>query len=192
VGGSCKGYPKPGWQTNGTGDGVRDIPDVSLFASNGIWGHYYVVCYSDIRNGGARCTGAPSGWAGAGGTSFASPIMAGIQALVNQSIGATKGVGNPAPIYYSLASGTYGSIIFNSVTTGDMAVNCSGTVDCYGATAASSGGRGRNGGGGEKANANGVLSTSSSSPLPAYSAGHGWNFATGIGSVNAANLVKYW
>ena len=23
-------------------DGVRDIPDVSLFAANGVWGHFYV------------------------------------------------------------------------------------------------------------------------------------------------------
>ena len=27
--------------------GVRDLPDVSLFAANGLWGHYYVFCYSD-------------------------------------------------------------------------------------------------------------------------------------------------
>ncbi len=46
VGGSCKGYAKPSWQTGVPGipsDGVRDIPDVSLFASNGFWGHYYVL-----------------------------------------------------------------------------------------------------------------------------------------------------
>ena len=81
---------------------VRDIPDVSLFAGNGIWGHYYVMCYSDIRNGGAACSGAPSGWAGAGGTSFASPIMAGIQALVNQKKGGAQG--NPNNRYYALAA----------------------------------------------------------------------------------------
>jgi hypothetical protein len=67
-------------------DGVRDLPDVSLFASggNGPWGHFYVFCYSDRNNGGTPCTGAPIGWSLGGGTSFASPIMAGIQALVNQ------------------------------------------------------------------------------------------------------------
>jgi hypothetical protein len=69
---------------------MRDIPDVSLFASKGIWGHYYGICYSDRRNGGSSCSGAPSTWAGAGGTSFASPIMAGIQALVNQHLGLSK------------------------------------------------------------------------------------------------------
>ena len=32
-------------------DGVRDIPDVSLFAANGVWGHYYVFCYSQPAAG---------------------------------------------------------------------------------------------------------------------------------------------
>ena len=54
-------------------------------------GHYYVFCWSDTANGGAACTGAPSSWSGAGGTSFASPIMAGIQALVNQKTGKRQG-----------------------------------------------------------------------------------------------------
>jgi hypothetical protein len=93
VGGSCQGYAKPAWQTGVAGipnDGVRDLPDVSLFASNGVWGHYYVVCFTDAANFGAPCTGAPINWAGAGGTSFASPILAGIQALVNQKMRAPR------------------------------------------------------------------------------------------------------
>ena len=55
VSGTCAGYAKPSWQSGLIGnpsDGVRDIPDVSLFAANGIWGHYYVVCFSDPNNGG--------------------------------------------------------------------------------------------------------------------------------------------
>ena len=83
VSGTCKGYPKPSWQSGLFGnpsDGVRDIPDVSLFAANGVWGHYYVVCWSDPSqsdNGGASCSGMPDTWAGFGGTSISSPIMAG-------------------------------------------------------------------------------------------------------------------
>lgn len=75
VSGSCAGYAKPSWQSllGAPSDGVRDIPDVSLFAANGIWAHYYVFCWTDTRNGGASCNGAPSTWSGAGGTSFASP-----------------------------------------------------------------------------------------------------------------------
>jgi len=169
VGGTCKGYAKPSWQT-GINDGVRDIPDVSLFASNGFWGHYYVICYSDRRNGGANCSGAPSSWAGAGGTSFASPILAGIQALVNQKTG--KNWGNVAPVYYSLNSS-----VFNRVTLGDNVVDCTGSVNCYG----QSGTR-----------RNGALSTSTASFSPAYSATGGYNLATGLGSVNVANLLTYW
>src|SRR5207247_5205891 len=37
-----------------------------------------------------------------------------------------------------------------------------------------------------------VLSTSNSSALPAYGTGVGWDFATGIGTINAANLVNNW
>jgi subtilase family serine protease len=200
VSGSCAGYAKPRWQTNATGDGVRDIPDVSLFAGNGLWGHFYVFCFSDIRNGGARCTGAPSTWAGAGGTSFASPIMAGIQALVNQKTG--ERWGNPNIVYYAMATGSAvcnsssgnaagSSCIFYNVTEGDNVVNCSGTTDCYGASTPTST-HGHHNNFDNSSSANGELSTSSTSALPAYGAISGWNFATGIGSVNAANLVNNW
>jgi hypothetical protein len=48
VSGSCAGYAKPTWQRGLFGnpaDGVRDIPDVSLFGSNGFWDAYYVACW---------------------------------------------------------------------------------------------------------------------------------------------------
>jgi subtilase family serine protease len=192
VGGTCKGYAKPSWQSlvGNPSDGVRDIPDVSLFAANGVWGHYYVFCDSDTRDDGAKCSGAPSGWSGAGGTSFASPILAGIQALVNEKQGAKQG--NPNPTYYKLAAAEYGSggssscnssngnkvgssCIFYDTTLGDMDVNCTGSNNCY-----------------LPSGKNGVLSTSGSSYLKAYGTGTGWDFATGIGSVNAANLVNNW
>jgi subtilase family serine protease len=193
VSGTCKGYAKPSWQTGVVGipaDGVRDLPDVSLFASNGLWGHFYIFCWSDTSEGGTACTGAPSGWSGAGGTSFASPILAGIQALVNQKQGARQG--NPNPVYYKLAATEYGTsgstscnssngntvgstCIFYDVTQGDMDVNCTGTHNCY-----------------LPSGRNGVLSTSDSSYLKAYGTTTGWDFATGIGTVNAANLVNNW
>jgi hypothetical protein len=90
VSGTCAGYAKPSWQSivGNPSDGVRDIPDVSLFASSGVWGHSYVFCMSDTANGGNPCTGTPDTWSREGGTSFAAPIMAGIQALANQATGA--------------------------------------------------------------------------------------------------------
>ena len=108
-GGASAVNPKPSWQSvvGNPSDGVRDTPDISLFAADGLWSHYYVFCWSDTANGGAACTGDPSGWSGVGGTSFASPIMAGIQALVNQRVGDRQG--NPNPVYYQLAASEYGS-----------------------------------------------------------------------------------
>src|SRR6266568_5385609 len=191
VGGSCQGWPKPSWQSirGNPNDGVRDTPDVSLFAADGLWSHYYVFCWSDIANGGAACTGAPSGWSGAGGTSFASPIMAGVQALINQKAGSRQG--NPNPEYYHLAATEYASngtscyssngagvssaCIFYDVTQGDIDVNCSGKFNCY-----------------QPSGTSGVLSTSNSAYNPAYGTTTGWDFATGIGSINAANLVNSW
>ena len=186
--GTCQGYAKPSWQSGLSGipaDGVRDIPDVSMFAGTGLWGHYYVMCWSDIRNGGASCAGDPSTWAGGGGTSFAAPIVAGIQALINQNAGGAQG--NPNYVYYNLAAS--GAPVFHGVTRGDITVNCGGTEDCFGATNSNtSNGRGRR----SFQSPNGALSVSSSSYNPAYGAAGGWNFATGIGSIDAYNLVMNW
>jgi len=192
VSGSCAGYPKPSWQVvpGNPNDSVRDIPDVSLFAANGLWSHFYVFCYSDTANGGAACTGSPSGWTAAGGTSFASPILAGVQALINQKTGTRQG--NPNPMLYSLAAnqfngggsascnsslgnGTAGSCVFYDVTLGDMAVECTTTNNCF-----------------DSADGYGVLSTSNSVLQPAYPTTPGWDFAAGIGTVNVANLVNAW
>ena len=192
VSGTCAGYAKPSWQAGFAGivaDGVRDIPDVSLFAANGVWGHYFPFCDSDPADGGT-CSGAPSGWLGAGGTSFSSPIMAGIQALINQKTGSSQG--NPNPTLYSLAATEYGATgnaacnstlgngvastcIFYDVTQGDFDVNCTGTHNCY-----------------DPSGTNGVTSTSNTAYQPAYVSTTGWDFTTGIGTVNAANLVNAW
>jgi len=198
VSGTCQGYAKPSWQSGMAGipsDGVRDIPDVSLFAGTGMWGHYYVFCFTDTRNSGAPCSGDPSTWAGAGGTSFASPIMAGIQALVNQSTGSAQG--NPNYVYYQLAAAStcnssngdpgVSGCVFHNVTQGDIDVNCGGTQNCFGETG-SGGGFGRR----QQSTANGALSSSDQSYAPAFVTAAGWNFATGMGSVNAFNLVNAW
>ena len=163
---------------------------MSLFAGNGIWGHFYPVCYSDTANGGVSCAGAPDTWVGAGGTSFSSPIMAGIQALVNQENGSPQG--NPNVVYYKLAASEYGAsgnascnstlgnavaatCTFHDVTQGDIDVNCTGTHACF-----------------LPSGTEGVLSTSGKSYMPAFGTTAGWDFATGIGTVNANNLVANW
>ena len=168
VSGTCAGYPKPMWQAGLFGnpkDGVRDIPDVSLFAATGTWAHSYVFCWSNPADGGASCSGTPNpaagSWSGAGGTSFASPIWAGFQALINQrthalTLSPTPGQGNPNPILYAIANAEYGAggnaacnsssfttvprrgvdttCVFYDVTQGDNDVPCFfGSPDCFGA-----------------------------------------------------------
>ncbi|HTZ83504.1 MAG TPA: S53 family peptidase [Candidatus Acidoferrales bacterium] len=188
AGKNCKGYAKPSWQmiVGNPNDGVRDIPDVSLFAANGVWGHFYPFCDSAY----ASCAGAPDTWLGGGGTSFSSPIMAGIQALVNQKNGSRQGNVNVA--YYALANAEYGATgnsgcsstlgnaassncVFYDVTLGDMDVPCTGVHDCY-----------------TPSGSIGVLSTSDHDYQPAYPTTTGWDFGTGIGTVNATNLVNQW
>jgi subtilase family serine protease len=187
--GSCQGYAKPSWQTGLSGipsDGVRDIPDVSMFASDGfIWGHYSVTCFSDQDNGGVPCTGAPSNWAGFGGTSVATPVMAGVQALVNQNESGAQG--NPNYVYYALAATTPG--VFHSVNQGDIDVNCGGTYNCFGYLGTVGYGRGGRVYG---TTWGGALSVTNTSFTPAYGSGATWNFATGLGSVDVFNLVMNW
>jgi subtilase family serine protease len=187
--GSCQGYAKPSWQTGLTGipsDGVRDIPDVSMFASiASLSGHYLVVCFSDESNQGVPCSGAPSNWYGGGGTSFATPVMAGIQALVNQNAGSKQG--NPNPVYYALAVSVPSA--FHSITQGDIDVECAGPFDCFGFIGTVDYGRN-----GRIFNTTwaGSLSASNTSFQPAYAASSSYSLATGIGSVDAYNLVTNW
>ena len=207
VSGTCAGYPTPSWQTGVFGlpsNGVRVLPDVALFAADGPWGHAYVFCYSGPVPTSSKipqkdCTGTPTnnpdGWSYyGGGTSFAAPIMAGIQALVNQAAGGPQG--NPNYRLYQLAAREYGAggntlcnssngkdvgakCIFYDITMGDNDVPCaadSGPLyNCY-----------------LPSGTNGVLSTSNSAYMPAFQAAIGWDYTTGIGSVNVANLVMNW
>jgi pseudomonalisin len=196
-------YSKPKWQAGVIGnpkDGKRDLPDISLFASNGFWSHAILLCMSDASEGGAPCdysNPTDALFNSAGGTSFAAPQFASIQALINQKAGGPQG--NPAPIFYKLAKAEYGSAadpdkerlqacnaskgkeigqscIFHDVTVGSNDVPCYGTNNCYDPSG----------------NKFGVLSTSDSSLKEAYPATIGWDFTSGIGTPNIENLVNEW
>ncbi len=172
------GYSKPSWQT-GTGvpnDGKRDLPDVSLFASNGFAGTFYIVCQSDQTGG--PCNLDSEQFLGFGGTSVSSPAFAGIMALVNQKTGARQG--NANYVFYKLAAkqsaascnsstGPASTCVFNDVTSGTNAMPCAeGSTNCN----TSSG------------DFYGVLSGNNTTA--------GYDLATGLGSVNANNLVNQW
>ena len=117
------GWLKPTWQTGVSGipsDGVRDIPDVSFFAADGfLSSSAYLICVSDATVD-SQCAYSSSSEPVAqevGGTSVATPAMAGVMALINQKTGAAQG--NPNAELYKLASQqTYSACSAESVTAG--------------------------------------------------------------------------
>jgi uncharacterized protein (TIGR03437 family) len=100
-----------------------------------------------------------------GGTSAASPSVAGILALLNQyqvkqGFQNTGGLGNINPQLYRLAQSAPG--VFHDITTGDNIVPCAqGTPNCL------TGSYG-------------------------YAAGQGYDLTTGLGSIDGNNLVTQW
>jgi hypothetical protein len=113
---------------------------------------------------------------------------------VNQYTGAAQGL--PNYVYYKIAAAEYGatgnsncdstkgnavdpSCIFYDVTLGDNNAPClpdSGVFyNCY-----------------DPSGAVGVMSTDNNAYRPAYKTHIGWDFATGLGTVNVYNLVTNW
>ena len=187
------GWIKPSWQTGVTGipgDGVRDIPDVSFFASDGfLSGSAYLICVSDV----AACSYSSKNEPVAqevGGTSVATPAMAGVMALINQKTGASQG--NPNAELYKLASSqtysscssergngaplTSSSCLFNDIDKGTNAMACD--YSAYVNT--------------PSPNCSTIHSGDYVGILPGYSAVMGYDLATGLGSLNVANVVNAW
>ena len=207
--GNCtSGYAKPAWQT-GTGvpaDSLRDVPDISLFAGDGLDDAFYIVCTSDssgLLGGAGNCSSDISNldFMGVGGTSLSTPAFAGIMALVNQKTGERQGnanfvlyplaaaaagnnddcasdstaVTNSSCVFYDIIHGhdTIGSL----TTPGTNSVACtSGSPNCSVTTG----------------NPYGILVNPAGSTTPAWTTSTGYDLATGLGSVNAANLVNNW
>ena len=193
-GGASTIYSKPAWQMGVAGvpnDSRRDLPDISLFASNGFNDSFYIVCQSDaLTLPGQNCSLTNLGFTfeGVGGTSASAPAFAGIMALVNQKTGQRQG--NANYVLYSLVKKTGASCnsngttlpgascTFYDVTKGNNSVPCTGgSPNCSSSFAIT----------------NGVLfTTSGTTQAPAYTSGTGYDLATGLGSVNAQNLVNNW
>jgi hypothetical protein len=196
-GGPSSLYSKPAWQAGITGmpnDNKRDIPDISLFSSNGTNNSFYIVCQKDSTGASSCDLNSPFlDFSGVGGTSGAVQAFAGIMALINQS---QASVSNPAPrqgnanyIFYKLykqnptkicpsnpAAVTTTSCIFYDVVTGNISVACQGgTANCSNTSTA--------------ANQYGVLA---SAGVPAWTAASGYDLASGLGTVNIANLAAAW
>jgi uncharacterized protein (TIGR03437 family) len=179
TGGRSAIYTKPAWQ-NGPGvpaDGLRDVPDISLFAGSAVSGSFYLFCEGDLQNGTPCSLGGPNSVIqGAAGTSISAPAFAGIMAMVVQNTNSRQG--NPNPVLYRLAAqqgavtcdasgAASAACIFHDVTAGTVAMPCAkGSPNCVV----------RNAG-----DQYGILS--------GFDAGGGYDLATGLGSFDAFNLV---
>jgi hypothetical protein len=209
-GGPSTLYTQPSWQSGlygTTNHSSRLLPDVSLFSANGLYGHALVYCMSDANPDGAACDYSDPDnvyYNSAGGTSFAAPAMAGVQALINVATGGPSG--NVLPALYSIGAKEYGTngspnvamlascnssngadigsdCVFNDVTVGNIDEPCyTGSVGCY--TGALSNQSYTNYG-----ITVGSPDAGSLSMVPAWSTNAGYSMATGLGSINAANLA---
>jgi subtilase family serine protease len=101
-----------------------------------------------------------------GGTSASAPSFAGLMAIVNQYTHSANG--NPAARLYSLAASV--PSVYHDVTAG------SNTVPCEGGSPGCSA----------------PLPASNVGTMSGYSAGAGYDMATGLGSVDANALVTNW
>src|SRR3981081_2158152 len=175
-------------------DNKRDIPDVCLFASNGAHDSFYIICQKDFTGANSCDLSSPfTAFTGAGGTSASAQAFAGIMALINQSKATSP---NPSPpqgnanyILYKLfkqnptkictsnpAAVTATGCIFYDVTTGNISVACKGgTADCSNFSTT--------------ADQYGVMI---SAGIPAWTSTAGYDLATGLGTVNVANLASAW
>jgi hypothetical protein len=211
--GNCYYYPKPSWQTLASGSGLtsandlaRDLPDISLFAAAGyISNSFYIICESDTNPNDIQCNlNTPYyDFFGIGGTSSAAPTFAGMMALVNQNIAVNQPSlsprqGNADYVLYNLASAQTkaetscnsstvpnSACTFNDITKGNNSVPCAG--GSFGCSNTST-----------SATAFGVIETSDVNPPYTLTGNIAWNtapgldLATGLGSVNAYNLVNNW
>lgn len=170
TGGGVSAYiPKPSWQT-GTGvpgNAGRYTPDVSLHASTN---EGYFTCVA-AEGGSCLVTQGSFTFIAGGGTSASTPSMAGIAALLNQKTGTAQG--NLNPRLYQLAANT-SAAAFHDVTIASSHVSgCTLAVPslCNNSTP---GRTGLTGG------------------LAGFVVGNGYDEATGLGSVDATNLVTHW
>jgi len=119
-GGISSIYPLPTWQSvygvgsNYTSSSMRNLPDISLFASANFWSHSLQFCESDLltgTGGGTPCDYSQAGEGGvmgAGGTSFVAPQINGVIALINQATSSRQGQANYR--LYAMANHEYGGL----------------------------------------------------------------------------------
>ena len=167
-GGSSTVSARPSWQSGVLGipaGTMREVPDVSLAAS--AVNTPYLLCYF------GSCSDDPitsSSFSPIGGTSASSPAFAGVMALVNQKMKSRQGSANY--VLYRLAASQHSKCDGSSIKAlpdSDCIFNdvTSGNIAVPG-------------------------EPKYGKPGALYQAGAGFDLATGLGSVNVANLVNRW
>ena len=144
------------------------MPDVSFSASSH---DGYFGCFAANNESCAPRLNGSFAFGIFSGTSAVAPSMAGIAALLNQKMGSAQG--NLNPRLYALAA-TPGNGVFHDVTvstSGVLGCNISVPSMCNNSTP----GPGGLAGG-----------------LPGYAVGPGYDEATGLGSIDVANLLALW
>ena len=191
-GGSSAIYTtKPAWQT-GFGDTARDLPDVSLFASNGSNVSYYPICANDGDCQPVSSSGTVQ-ISGVGGTSASAPSFAGIMAMVNQYqtklLGSPQRQGQADFVLYPLSKQVPAA--FNDVKNGTNTVPCDltdATTNCVAAPNPITL---------EYTDSNGntveILEGMIGTGTTAwYNAVAGYDEASGLGTIDANQLVTNW
>lgn len=159
--------------------GFRGLPDISLAAA--VQHDPYIFCFTtdptapDCQLSGGLVT-ANTFQSLAGGTSFSSPAFAGIMALIDQKLGKSQGLANY--VLYSLAknNGNFANCNSNSRTNPGTGTSC-----IFNDTTV-----GNNGVPG-----NDVTNDPTTGAL-GFPTTTGYDLATGLGSVDATNLVNAW
>src|SRR5208283_1872587 len=170
-GGPSAIYDKPSWQVapGVPADGKRDIPDVSLAASGSH--DNYLVETMDPGSGLSILINQ-------GGTSASTPSFAGIMALVVQKTNQRQG--NANEVFYRLGNSQYtygGTTVFHNITSGNNIFTPAKSTDNYYFYYCPAG----------------YVDDSCSSDWtgePGYYSHRGYNLPTGLGSVDAAELVN--
>jgi len=138
-GGTSTFTSRPTWQTGVPGipsGTMRLVPDISLSSSN--FNAPYLLCSSDTST---KVTGScahgfrdtnNTNLTTAGGTSFAAPIFAGMVAIINQKLGKSQGLLNPALYTLAANASTYGSAFHDITSSGNQCLVSSATI-CTGA-----------------------------------------------------------
>jgi subtilase family serine protease len=177
-GGGCSIFTAtPAWQASlgaCASTGARALPDVSMFSGDGNNGSFYLVCQGDANSNGNPACNLTSPYAniqGLGGTSASAAVFAGVMALVDQFNHGPQG--NANYVLYPLAASSSANA-FHDVTQGSTSVACVAASFQY----CSNQGTGY-----------GIISGVDGA---IWSAAPGYDFATGLGSVDVNNLVTKW